>query len=283
MKTILTLLLVVAFGVTGQASTNAMLRGIRIVETQDQLHPPRGKLGERGPYQFRRSTWRMHTSSSFDLAENREVANTVARRHYAWIQTQLTANGIEPSPYNVAIAWNAGVNAVIRGRIPAVSRDYATRVVNLAGTFLAEHQNSAQPAETEAAVTEEKPENPPLNAVGLAFLLAIGTANEEPTSVVMATAAPVPTPEPVAAPVEVAAAEPAATVEPAAPAEETPVSPSTDGAIQVRFHTNPVMLAFSQAKQPESPVKVAEVAAAPVEIAANTSGRNDFSAAFGRM
>jgi len=135
MKTILTLLFAGTVCVAGRASTNDVLCGIRIVETQDQLHPPRGKLGERGPYQFRRSTWRMHTSSSFELAENREVANTVAKRHYAWIEDQLRTNGIESSPYNVALAWNAGVNAVIRGTAPAVAYDYATRVVNVANAL----------------------------------------------------------------------------------------------------------------------------------------------------
>ena len=138
MKTILILIIAGSLFVTVRAGTDAVLRGIRIVETQDQSHPPRGKLGERGPYQFRRSTWRMHTSSSFDLAENREVANTVAKRHYAWIETQLRANRVEPSSYNVALAWNAGVNAVIRGSAPAVANDYATRVLNIAATLVDE-------------------------------------------------------------------------------------------------------------------------------------------------
>jgi len=146
MKSILTLIILGALCLTSRAGTNAVLRGIRIVETQDQLHPPRGKLGERGPYQFRRSTWRMHTSSSFDLAENREVANTVAKRHYAWIEAQLRANGVEPSSYNVALAWNAGVNAVIRGNAPAVSNDYATRVLNIAATLPDEKPEPARAA-----------------------------------------------------------------------------------------------------------------------------------------
>jgi len=157
MKTILTLLIAGTMCVTGQASTNAVLSGIRIVETQDQLHPPRGKLGERGPYQFRRSTWRMHTSSSFELAENREVANTIAKRHYAWIEAQLRANGIDSSPYNVALAWNAGVNAVIRGAAPAVAHDYASRVINVASAILDE---APKPQPALMIATEETPVQP---------------------------------------------------------------------------------------------------------------------------
>jgi len=205
MKTILTLLIAGAFCVTGQASTNAVLSGIRIVETQDQLHPPRGKLGERGPYQFRRSTWRMHTSSSFELAENREVANTVAKRHYAWIEAQLLANGIASSPYNVALAWNAGVNAVIRGAIPAVAHDYATRVINIASAL---PDDAPQPSRALMLATAESPAQP-----------------EKP-------ATPAAAPEPVPA-----------------PAPRFLVStdfPGLTELIEVRYQTDPIMLAYSR-------------------------------------
>jgi len=205
MKTILTLLIAGTMCVTGQASTNAVLSGIRIVETQDQLHPPRGKLGERGPYQFRRSTWRMHTSSSFELAENREVANTVAKRHYAWIEAQLLANGIASSPYNVALAWNAGVNAVIRGAIPAVAHDYATRVINIASAL---PDDAPQPSRALMLATAESPAQP-----------------EKP-------ATPAAAPEPVPA-----------------PAPRFLVStdfPGLTELIEVRYQTDPIMLAYSR-------------------------------------
>jgi hypothetical protein len=104
----------------------------------------------------------MHTSSSFELAENREVANTVAKRHYAWIEAQLRANGIESSPYNVALAWNAGVNAVIRGAAPAVAHDYATRVINVASAILDE---APKPQPALALATVETPVQPDKPAV----------------------------------------------------------------------------------------------------------------------
>jgi len=99
----------------------------------------------------------MHTSSSFELAENREVANTVAKRHYAWIEAQLLANGIASSPYNVALAWNAGVNAVIRGAIPAVAHDYATRVINIASAL---PDDAPQPSRALMLATAESPAQP---------------------------------------------------------------------------------------------------------------------------
>lgn len=122
----------------------------------------------------------MHTSSSFDLAENREVANTVAKRHYAWIEAQLRANGVEPSAYNVAVAWNAGVNAVIRGSAPAVANDYATRVLNIAATL---SDDEPEPA----VVVDEAPAEPNHT---IAPEIAAQPASVAPTEVVVAQASP---------------------------------------------------------------------------------------------
>lgn len=213
MKSILTLFIVGALSVTGRADTDAVLRGIRIVETQDQLHPPRGKLGERGPYQFRLSTWRLHTSSSFALAENREVANTIAKRHYAWIETQLQSNGIAPSPYNVALAWNAGVNAVIRRNAPAVAHDYATRVLNVAATF--EERVAKAPAPKPAW-------QPPV--------IGVDETHNEPNQVASATTAE-PAQMPVAA-TSVAVSENTVTAQ--------------EDSIVIRYYADPILLALNR-------------------------------------
>lgn len=248
MKTILTLIIVGAVSLNSQASTNAVLRGIRVVETQDQLHPPRGKLGERGPYQFRRSTWRMHTKSSFDLAENREVANTVAKRHYAWIETQLEANGVSASPYNVAMAWNAGVNAVIRGRVPAVARDYASRVLNIAGTYGTDAP--AEPVESETVMVAEETPAPAPQSEAIATQVAAATTQS---------------------PVEASATTNDATTD-VVSANSVPteyvytVPPSADDPVPVRFHTSAIMLAFHRPSTPESVVKTA-----PVQVATATN------------
>ncbi len=90
-----------------------------------------GAHGELGPYQFRQATWKMHTKQPFHLANNRAVADQVAVAHYEWIKAGLIRNGIEPTSYSIAMAWNAGLSAVINGRAPARTRDYASRVNNL--------------------------------------------------------------------------------------------------------------------------------------------------------
>jgi hypothetical protein len=234
MKTILTLIIVGALCLTGRASTNAVLRGIRIVETQDQLHPPRGKLGERGPYQFRRSTWRMNTSSSFDLAENREVANTVAKRYYAWIEAQLQANGIEPSSYNVALAWNAGVNAVIRGNAPAVAHNYATRVLNLAST------------EVEPAIIPEEKPKPAWPAPVLVLDETPAKPNQTPAL------------ETISSPVV-----------PVLPASNVVSSTSSEQSnpVELRYYADPILLALNRNLSPNPGDEAPSV---PLGLASNT-------------
>jgi hypothetical protein len=116
---------------SGRAET---LEAIHAVENpHDSLVP--GRYGELGPYQFRRSTWRMHTGVPFERAIDRSVADEVAVRHYEWIKRGLARAGLTPSPYNIALAWNSGLSATLRGRTSASSHNYAERVSNLVREF----------------------------------------------------------------------------------------------------------------------------------------------------
>jgi hypothetical protein len=139
MKTQLTrfLLLVSAFVFTISARAAdrwETLRAINWVENptnQTQV----GRYGELGPYQFRPSTWRMHTTRPFSQAVQRAVADEVAVKHYDWIKRTLERAGVEASAFNIAMAWNCGVDAVLGGRVPSASYNYATRVNNLIDAF----------------------------------------------------------------------------------------------------------------------------------------------------
>lgn len=119
---------------TARSGRDAFLRAIAEVETGNN---PRkvGRLGERGQYQFRQMTWRQHTKQPFRDAHNPAVAHAVAARHYDWILQQIERSGKRATPYMVAAAWNSGVSRVTSGRIPASSKDYAQRVVNLASCW----------------------------------------------------------------------------------------------------------------------------------------------------
>ena len=110
------------------------LQAINLVENPRNSPKP-GANGELGPYQFRDSTWRMHTSKPFSLAVQKEHADQVAVIHYEWLRRGLERNGLSASPYNIALAWNAGLSAVVNGRVGSRTRGYASQVVNLVEEF----------------------------------------------------------------------------------------------------------------------------------------------------
>jgi len=110
----------------------ATLEAIHHLENPRNLARP-GSKGELGAYQFRASTWRMHTTVPFARAIKRSESDIVAVRHYEWLRAGLQRAGVEPTPYMIALAWNGGLSAAVKGRAPAVAHDYARRAQNLAG------------------------------------------------------------------------------------------------------------------------------------------------------
>lgn len=123
------------------------LRAINWVENPTN-HARPGSRGELGPYQFLPQTWRLHTRTPFRNAVLREQADAVAVKHYEWIKDGLVEAGIDPNPFNIALAWNCGLGAVKSGRVPAVSYAYAERVQNL----VEQQRARRQIAEKEMAV-----------------------------------------------------------------------------------------------------------------------------------
>jgi hypothetical protein len=128
--TLLTIVLGFLATVASASDRWETLQAIHWVENPTESTRP-GPFGELGAYQFRRTTWHMHTKEPFHLANHRATADKVAVEHYEWLRRGLIRNGITASPYNIALAWNAGLTAVVKGRIPAASRSYASRVNNL--------------------------------------------------------------------------------------------------------------------------------------------------------
>jgi hypothetical protein len=106
------------------------LYAIRQVESGDRYDGPAGPGGELGAYQFRSEVWRQYTDAPFSSAQT-AMADDIASRHFWQIVHRLQSHGIEPTTWNIAAAWNGGFRAVIKGRIPRSTRDYAMRVVNL--------------------------------------------------------------------------------------------------------------------------------------------------------
>lgn len=127
-------LLVVSVPRAEAASRWATLEAIHKLENPNNLTRP-GRHGELGAYQFRATTWRMHTSIPFRQALDRKTSDIVAVQHYEYIKRRLENAGIAVSPYHIALAWNGGVGAVIAGKAPAAAHHYAERAVNLASTY----------------------------------------------------------------------------------------------------------------------------------------------------
>jgi hypothetical protein len=109
---------------------DTFLRAIAEVETGGNSRAV-GRKGERGQFQFTRTTWRLHSQRAFADAHIPSVSFDVAARHYEWIHDGLIRNGRQPTPYLMAAVWNAGLTRAVNGQLPRSSRDYATRVVNI--------------------------------------------------------------------------------------------------------------------------------------------------------
>lgn len=150
--------LVFAFTIKAEAlDRSEILRAINWVENPtNQTHV--GRFGELGPYQFRPATWKMHTNKPFSLAIRRQEADEVAIKHYEWIKRTFEAAGVEVNPFNVALAWNSGVDSVLSGHVPNSSYHYAERVTNLVETF---HENRSNLADRKAVSAESKVEASP--------------------------------------------------------------------------------------------------------------------------
>ncbi len=107
-----------------------VLQAIHWVENPDNSPAP-GPYGELGAYQFRRSTWRDHTTLPFEYARERVHSDAVAIKHYEWLKRGFERAGLAPTPYRIALAWNAGLTATLKGRVPATTHHYARRVTNI--------------------------------------------------------------------------------------------------------------------------------------------------------
>ena len=121
--------------VTAQGSSRwATLEAIHKLENPYNLTKP-GPRGELGAYQFRSTTWQMHTNVPFRQALDRTTSDLIAVKHYEWLKRGLENARIPATTYNIALAWNGGLSAVIRGKSPRVAHNYAQRAVNLASTL----------------------------------------------------------------------------------------------------------------------------------------------------
>jgi hypothetical protein len=112
MKSLLLTLAILTCSQLFALDRDVMLEAIRLKENS---HGMVGKLGERGDWQLMPST--VKDCGGYDRA--------AAMKHLLWVEENLQRKGIDPSPYNCALVWNAGLKRVVSGKAPERAYLYA--------------------------------------------------------------------------------------------------------------------------------------------------------------
>jgi hypothetical protein len=108
-----------------------VLNAIGAVEDPDHRFAV-GAHGERGHWQMKEATWKQYTKLPFDeWADDDEAGRLVALAHLQWLTLELLRAGIEPTPYNLAVAWNAGLTPLVEETYTESTEEYANRVALL--------------------------------------------------------------------------------------------------------------------------------------------------------
>lgn len=103
-----------------------------IAEVEGNSTTKIGLYGERSRFQFTGATWHSHSSMPFKAASATDAISLaeqqhVAEKHLAWLQKNLP----RPTVRRLAMAWNAGRGAVMRGEVSKATKDYGRRVQNI--------------------------------------------------------------------------------------------------------------------------------------------------------
>lgn len=129
MKRLAVIFLVLVLHVAAAMPTLSAIRQVEGVKDPAK----RGDAGELGYHRITPEVWAQHTTAPFIWAGTDEALELyVAQVHLDWLERGLVArHGPHVSPYWLALAWNAGLTAALRGETTAEQRDYARRVQNL--------------------------------------------------------------------------------------------------------------------------------------------------------
>jgi hypothetical protein len=160
---------------------DSFLKAVAEVETGGNSRAI-GRRGERGLYQFSLGTWRQYTTQPFSAAHDPVTAYDIAVRHFGWLQDRLVAQGRKPTAYQLAVAWNGGLNRALSGRFPKSTREYAGRVSNLSEVYARAIPNKTRKSVTEVAANSPAPRSP--SALDLSFKSGdalVDSASDAPT------------------------------------------------------------------------------------------------------
>ncbi len=112
------------------------------------------------------ATWAQHMPGMpFARAVQERPALACALKHIAWISAALEASGVPATPFNVAAAWNSGLDCYIHGRAPVRAYRYARDVEQIY-----EHLRAVDPARVtvtgpSVCTTDERPPASPVEVL----------------------------------------------------------------------------------------------------------------------
>lgn len=135
MKLLLITILLVASAWGANLDIERALDATRAVENWEGRD---GKGGELGPYGIKRVVWQQHMGKlDFALARQESYGRECAKRHILWLARQLKARGVAQDMLMIALAYNAGLDRVLRGKAGDFSWGHARRVNNVYQSLLA--------------------------------------------------------------------------------------------------------------------------------------------------
>lgn len=107
-----------------------------IAEVENTPNHVIGAKGERSKYQITQSVWDAHSTQPFAYASSplnphRQETLRVALSRIRVIRIWLTDMDVPETPRMIALAWGAGINAIVRCEVSRAKNDYADRVDNL--------------------------------------------------------------------------------------------------------------------------------------------------------
>lgn len=108
----------------------ALVIALAAVETPHGVPALPGPAGETGRWQL---TPAVRRDRGADLRARGEAVTdeAVAAEQVRWLMRELKAAGVDPLPFNVALAWNCGLSRTLSGKAPERSFDFAGRVTHL--------------------------------------------------------------------------------------------------------------------------------------------------------
>lgn len=123
--------------ITAPTQAIDLVRMVAAIETVENTRNDRiGRHGERSRLQITLAVWRQHSTWPFEHASSnrlvcRAEVTRVALRHLDWLSDQLTKAGMKVTPYLLALAYGAGLEATVKRTASAFKCDYAQRVLNV--------------------------------------------------------------------------------------------------------------------------------------------------------